>query len=110
MNPIRVFLSLCDAIHLAIIGVLAPVADQIDAEHSQGGQSQPSQPPAQAPRMPVPFAGEPSEDFAMRFPAGIPCTIPAGLKFDPWFVLEADGVFSRGAWIPALAPFTAPVG
>jgi len=110
MNPIRVFLALCDAIHLAIIGVLAPVADQIDAEHQGEGQGQPSQPPAQAPKMPVPFAGEPSEDFAMRFPAGIPCTIPAGLKFDPWHVLPAEGGFSRGAWIPALAPFTAPVG
>lgn len=115
MNPLRVviayILAVCEAVASVTSSVLGPVADQLDAEqHNQGGQGQGPSVPPQVVNMPTPFAGESSEDFAVRFPVGLVCTVPVGLKYDPWFVLENNGVFTRGAWIPTEAAFTAPVG
>jgi hypothetical protein len=107
MNPVRIVLALADAIHLAIVQVLSPVADELDLGHSQETTSQP---PVVVPQAPVPFAGETSDEFALRFPVGIVCTIPTTLKYDPWFVQSTPAGFVRGTWIPAEAGFTAPVG
>lgn len=76
---------------------------------SQGGGEQQQGPPPQPPPLPVPFAGETSDDYADRYPDSLVCTVATGLKYDPWHVIEQDGVFTRGAWIPLDAPFTAPL-
>ena len=80
-----------------------------DGDSNGGGEQQQGQPPQPTPALPVPFAGETSDAFANRYPDGFVCTVPTGLKYDPWHVIEQDGVFTRGAWIPLDALFTAPV-
>lgn len=86
----------------ALLGHLA-------AEGGGGDVEQQQQQPAPPPVLPVPFAGETSDDYADRYPDALVCSVPTGLKYDPWHVIEQDGVFTRGAWIPLDAPFTAPV-
>lgn len=72
---------------------------------SQGGEQPPSE-PVLPPVLPTLRAGDTSEEYAERFPAGLTCTIPAGLKYDPWKEVEVNGVYQLGGWIPADAPFT----
>ena len=74
----------------------------------QQGEQQQGQPPQLPPVLPVLRAGEDSDEYAKRFPVGIDCTIPLGLKYDPWKEVEVDGVYQLGGWIPLGAPFTAP--
>ncbi len=63
--------------------------------------------------MPTPYAGELSSNFIQRWPVSehVPaCSIPAGLKWDPWQITGTEDVFWRGAWKPLEAAFTQPVG
>lgn len=80
-----------------------------DGDGNGGGEQQQGQPPQPTPALPVPFAGETSDAIAHRYPDGFVCTVAAGLKYDPWHVIEQDGVLTRGAWIPLDAPFTSPL-
>lgn len=107
MNPIRIFVGLVQALSAATAAFLEPYADQLDLERtnaqggSQGqGENQAPAVPSPVPQMPVPLAGETSEDFALRWPTGAPssCPIAPGLKYDPW----------RVAWIPVEAAFSLP--
>ena len=74
-----------------------------------GGGEQQQGEPVLPPVLPPLRAGDISDEYAQRFPAGVPCTIPAGLKYDPWKEIEVDGVYQLGGWVPLDAPFTAPV-
>ena len=71
----------------------------------------PSTGPAQTPAIitPIPNPGERSEAYAARYPAGLVCDIPPGMKRDPWHVLQTPSGYVRGAWIPVDATYTLPV-
>jgi len=76
---------------------------------TEGAGEQQSTAPTPALIRPIPQAGEHSDAFAVRFPASLPCDVPAGLKYDPWHVLQTPTGYFRGAWIPVDAPYTLPV-
>ena len=119
MRPLALpLLALAFAIEESLYNVAGKITDvrragqeALDAHAlgTEGGNVEQQQPPAQPPALPVPFAGETSDEYAGRYPDTFICTVPTGLKHDPWHVIEQDGVFTRGAWIPLDAPFTAPL-
>jgi len=118
MRPLAIaLLALAFSIEESLFNVAGKITDvrragetALDALGSEGGGNvEQQQPPAPPPALPVPFAGETSDAFADRYPDTLVCTVPTGLKYDPWHVIEQDGVFIRGAWIPSDAPFTAPL-
>ena len=95
----------------AIAAAFSTLAEGLAAASSVLGGEHHSEPPALTPGVifPVPKPGQTSEAFAALFPPEHPCDVPAGLKFDPWRAPN-DSVGLLGAWIPADAAFTLPVG
>ncbi len=107
MNPETILSEL----NAALVSTTTTFFSQLQFDSGSHQEQTPSQ-PVQVPVMPTPFAGELSVDFARRWPLwqGSEPVVPAGLKYDPWFVTEVEtGVYQRGAWIPAEASFTQPI-
>jgi hypothetical protein len=97
MNPLDALLSLGHEVVDLVGARLAPLASG-SGSGSHGGSSGPSHPPPAV-------SGELSEAFTAR--TGI--VVPAGLKFDPWAIVQrADGGFDLGLWIPVGASFASP--
>lgn len=87
---------------------LASQAASVEGAGETGGTGE--QPGQGAPTFaPTPIPGERYEALALRWPAGLPCPGQPGTKFDPWYPIATPEGFTRGAWIPVDAPFTAPV-
>jgi hypothetical protein len=105
---IVVFLSAIAAAFSTLAAGLSAANDVMSA--ADGAQSVPPAPQTPGAIPPVPFPGETSEGFHTRHPDNVLCDVPLALKWDPWFVLSTPSGFKRGAWIPADAPFTQPVG
>ena len=70
---------------------LSAVVDDLPTEGGGGSHTEPVIPQL-PPVLPTLRAGDTSEEYAERFPPGLPCTIPAGLKYDPWKEVEVNGV------------------
>lgn len=117
MRPLALaLLALAFSIEESLYNVAGKITDvrragevALDALGTEGGNVEQQQPPAQPPALPVPFAGETSDDYANRYPDSLVCTVATGLKYDPWKQVEVDGVYRLGGWIPLDAPFTAPL-
>ena len=106
---IVVFLAAIAAAFSTLAAGLSAANDVMSARDSSA-QPGPSVPQTSGAILPIPFPGETSEGFHVRYPEGVVCDIPLALKWDPWFVLSTPSGFKRGAWIPADASFTLPVG
>ena len=105
---IVVFLAAIAAAFSTLAAGLSAANDVLGSGESSHGEPLAPQTPGVI--LPVPFPGETSEGFHVRYPDNVLCDVPLALKWDPWFVLSTPSGFKRGAWIPAEAAFTLPVG
>lgn len=104
--------GIANALNAFASGLQALSSQAASAEVGQGGQGGTGDTgPAQTPAiiLPIPNPGERSEAYAARYPAGMVCDIPPGMKRDPWHVLQTPNGYVRGAWIPVDATYTLPV-
>lgn len=108
---IVVFLAAIAAAFSTLAEGLSAANDVLGSDGSgDSSHGEPLAPQVPGVILPVPFPGETSEGIHTRYPGNVLCDIPLGLKWDPWFVQSTPSGFKRGAWIPAEAAFTQPVG